>query len=83
MTPRDSRLSTEAQSAKLGEYVRLAYFAWIAVCLLWGTTYLGIRVALETIPPATVGAFRYLAAGGALALILRLRGEPLPGPRHW
>jgi len=83
MTPRDSRLSTEVQSEKLGDYVRLAYFAWIAVCLLWGTTYLGIRVALETIPPATVGAFRYLAAGGALALILRLRGEPLPGPRHW
>jgi drug/metabolite transporter (DMT)-like permease len=72
MTPREK-----------SDYVRLAYFAWIAVCLLWGTTYLGIRVALETIPPATVGALRYLAAGGALAIILRLRGEPLPGPRHW
>jgi drug/metabolite transporter (DMT)-like permease len=83
VTPRDSRLSTEAQIAKVGDPVRLAYFAWIAVCLLWGTTYLGIRVALETIPPATVGALRYLAAGGALAIILRLRGEPLPGPRHW
>ena len=105
MTPRDSRLSaeaqraevglsteaqrakvglsTEAQRAKVDDHVRLAYFAWIAVCLLWGTTYLGIRVALETIPPATVGALRYLAAGGVLALVLRLRGESLPGPAHW
>jgi drug/metabolite transporter (DMT)-like permease len=69
MTPRDAN--------------RTAYFAWIAVCLIWGTTYLAIRVALETIPPALVGAFRYLAAGGALALILALRGERLPGPAHW
>jgi len=76
-------LSTEAQRAKVDDHVRLAYFAWIAVCLLWGTTYLGIRVALETIPPATVGALRYLAAGGVLALVLRLRGESLPGPAHW
>jgi drug/metabolite transporter (DMT)-like permease len=75
-------LSTEARSAKV-DHVRLAYLAWITVCLLWGTTYLGIRVALETIPPATVGALRYLAAGGALAIILLLRGERLPGPRHW
>jgi len=28
--------------------VRRAYLAWIAVCLIWGTTYLGIRIALET-----------------------------------
>ena len=26
---------------------RLAYFAWGAVCLIWGTTYLGIRVSLD------------------------------------
>jgi drug/metabolite transporter (DMT)-like permease len=65
------------------DHVRRAYLAWIAVCLLWGTTYLGIRVALETIPPATVGALRYLVAGAMLAIILRMRGEPLPGPTHW
>ena len=62
---------------------RRAYLAWLAVCVIWGTTYLGIRVALETIPPATVGALRYIVAGGALAIMLRLRGERLPGPSHW
>lgn len=65
------------------EQDRHAYFAWIAVCVIWGTTYLGIRVALETIPPALVGALRYVTAGVMLAIILRLRGEQLPGPTHW
>jgi len=62
---------------------RRAYLAWFAVCVIWGTTYLAIRVALETIPPALIGAFRYLPAGAALAIILRLRGERLPGVAHW
>jgi drug/metabolite transporter (DMT)-like permease len=65
------------------DHTRSAYLAWTAVCLIWGTTYLGIRVALETIPPALVGALRYLAAGLALAVILRARGDRLPGPAHW
>jgi drug/metabolite transporter (DMT)-like permease len=64
-------------------HLRRAYLAWILVCLLWGTTYLGIRVALETIPPALVGAIRYLAAGVALAVTLLARGERLPGPSTW
>jgi drug/metabolite transporter (DMT)-like permease len=70
-------------SANLRDRDRTAYIAWLSVCLIWGTTYLAIRVALETIPPALLGAFRYLAAGGALALILRVRGVRLPGPAHW
>lgn len=65
------------------DHHRSAYAAWIAVCLIWGTTYLGIRVALETIPPATVGALRYVPAGALLALVLRARGERLPALPHW
>ena len=65
------------------DHVRTAYAAWIAVCVIWGTTYLGIRVALETIPPATLGALRYTIAGSILAIILVARGERLPGPAHW
>ena len=62
---------------------RLAYAAWLAVCLIWGTTYLAIRVALETIPPASVGAIRFIIAGVVLALLLKARGVPLPAPRQW
>lgn len=62
---------------------RLAYGAWLAVCLIWGTTYLAIRVALETIPPALIGGVRFLIAGLVLAAVLAARGERLPGREHW
>jgi len=60
-----------------------AYAAWVAVCLLWGTTYLAIRVALETIPPMLVGAMRWTAAGAMLLAGFSALGEPLPALRHW
>jgi drug/metabolite transporter (DMT)-like permease len=63
--------------------VRLAYAAWVAVCLIWGTTYLAIRVALETIPPALVGGIRFTIAGLVLAGVLAARGERLPSRVHW
>jgi drug/metabolite transporter (DMT)-like permease len=53
------------------------------VCLVWGTTYLGIRVALETVPPALLGGIRYTIAGIILAGVLAARGERLPGRQHW
>jgi drug/metabolite transporter (DMT)-like permease len=62
---------------------RLAYAAWIAVCVLWGTTYLGIRIALETVPPMLMGGLRWPAAGAAILAVLRLRGDTLPPPREW
>jgi drug/metabolite transporter (DMT)-like permease len=62
---------------------RLAYVAWAAVCVSWGTTYLGIRVSLESIPPALMGGLRWTIAGGLLALYLVARGEKLPPPSRW
>ena len=63
--------------------MRSAYLAWITVCVVWGTTYLGIRVALETIPPFLLGGIRYVIAGVLLAAILVARGDRLPGRAHW
>jgi drug/metabolite transporter (DMT)-like permease len=60
-----------------------AYGAWLAVCLIWGTTYLGIRISLETIPPLLMAAMRWIAAGGLLIVLLALRGERLPARREW
>jgi drug/metabolite transporter (DMT)-like permease len=62
---------------------RTAYSAWVAVCLLWGTTYLGIRIALETVPPMLMGALRWTVAGALILAALALRGERLPGVRQW
>lgn len=44
--------------------------ALVAVALIWGTTFLGIRVAVETISPWFVAGFRQLLAGVILAVIL-------------
>lgn len=62
---------------------RRAWLAWTAVCLIWGTTYLAIKVALETIPPLLMGGLRYAAAGAGLAAVLRLRGHALPPASSW
>ena len=62
---------------------RTAYLAWLAVCVLWGTTYLGIRIALESIPPALLGGLRYTAAGILLSSFLALRGEGLLPRSQW
>ena len=60
-----------------------AYLAFIAVCVIWGTTYLGIKVALETVPPFAMGGLRYLTAGLVLAGLLRIRGTRLPPVSSW
>lgn len=62
---------------------RLAYFAWGLVCVIWGTTYLGIRVSLETMPPALMGGLRWTIAGGLLVLYLLARGQSLPPRERW
>jgi drug/metabolite transporter (DMT)-like permease len=62
---------------------RSAYAALIAVCVIWGTTYLAIRLSLEALPPALLGGVRWIVAGVVLALIARARGESLPGPSAW
>ena len=62
---------------------RLAYAAWMAVCLIWGTTYLGIRVSLESMPPMLMGGLRWTLAGGLLAGYLLARGEKLPPLSRW
>ena len=53
------------------------------MCLIWGTTYLAIRISLETIPPLLMAAMRWIAAGGLLITVLALRGERLPARREW
>ena len=62
---------------------RLAYFAWALVCVIWGTTYLGIRISLETIPPALMGGLRWTIAGVLLGGYVLMRGEPLPSRKSW
>ena len=63
--------------------LRLAWMAWITVCVVWGTTYLAIRVALETVPVLLVAGLRWMAAGVILCAFSFATGRRLPGPRTW
>ena len=52
--------------------------AFAAVYILWGSTYLFIKYAIETIPPFLLGAARFVASGGILYALARWRGAPIP-----
>ena len=60
-----------------------AYVAWVVVCLVWGTTYLAIRIALETVPPMLMADIRWVIAGAILAGVLMIRGVRLPSRQAW
>jgi drug/metabolite transporter (DMT)-like permease len=62
---------------------KLAYVAWITICVVWGTTFLAIRIALESLPVALLAGFRWLGAGLILALLLPLFREQLPPRSTW
>ena len=55
-----------------------AYLAWAAICLIWGTTYLAIRIGVKDFPPALFAGFRWFLAGPILIFILKMRGYKLP-----
>lgn len=60
-----------------------AYVAWIAICLIWGTSYLAIKVALETLPPLFITGLRYGVAGALLLAWLVVRRQGVPPARSW
>jgi drug/metabolite transporter (DMT)-like permease len=61
----------------------LAYVAFITVCIVWGTTYLAIHVALETVPVLLVAGLRWFAAGVIMSALMLASGRGLPKPRMW
>ena len=63
--------------------MNLAYLAFVTVCIVWGTTYLGISVALETVPVLLVAGLRWMTAGILLCAIVTASGRRLPPRRLW
>lgn len=55
----------------------------LALYLIWGSTYLAIRIALESWPPFLMAAVRFLVAGGLLYGFLRWRGSAAPTRAQW
>jgi drug/metabolite transporter (DMT)-like permease len=64
-------------------HLERAWIAWAAVCVIWGTTYLAIKISLDTVPPFLLGGIRYVVAGLVLAAGLRATGRRLPDRADW
>src|SRR3954462_6285004 len=58
------------------------WMSFAVIYLVWGSTFLGIRVAVETLPPLTMSAFRFLVSGAVL-LLVTARVRPRPSAREW
>jgi drug/metabolite transporter (DMT)-like permease len=57
--------------------------AFAIIYLVWGSTFLAIRVGVREFPPFLMAAFRFLAAGSLLFVWMRWRGVPGPTRREW
>lgn len=73
------RPSAAPPAGRIGGAVALAL---AVVYLVWGSTYLAIRFAIETLPPFSMAGLRFLIAGGLLYGFARLAGAPPPDRRY-
>ncbi|MEV4690865.1 EamA family transporter [Micromonospora echinospora] len=76
MSSRPTSATNAVDSATPPTRTALIWTALVLVYLLWGSTYLGIRVAVESLPPLISAAMRFAAAAVVLAVVLRVRRGP-------
>jgi drug/metabolite transporter (DMT)-like permease len=74
--------STLPRIAVPGIDIRLV-LAFFAIYVLWGATFLAIRVAVLEVPPFLMAGLRFFVAGSLLYGFMRLRGEACPTPAEW
>lgn len=75
-------MSSVPQTRRRGLDLRVV-LAFFAIYVLWGATFLAIRVAVLQMPPFLVAGIRFFVAGGLLYGFMRLRGEPSPSAVQW
>jgi drug/metabolite transporter (DMT)-like permease len=68
-------------AGRLGAPKPAVFAALAAIYLIWGATYLGMMVAIETLPPFLMVSIRFLVAGAILYALMRPRERPTR--RHW
>jgi drug/metabolite transporter (DMT)-like permease len=60
------------------KYGLRAYLAWATICIVWGTTYLAIRIGVSELPPMLFAGLRWITAGIIMTILLNLRGYTFP-----
>jgi drug/metabolite transporter (DMT)-like permease len=57
--------------------------AFAALYVIWGSTYLGMAIAIDTMPPFLMASTRFFVAGVILYFLRRWLGDPTPNARQW
>jgi drug/metabolite transporter (DMT)-like permease len=74
---------TKIESSASGSFRVRVLLAFFAIYVLWGTTFLAIRVAVEELPPLFAAGSRFFIAGIVLFGFMLARGETRPSARQW
>jgi drug/metabolite transporter (DMT)-like permease len=72
----------ESEAERKSFRIRLL-LSFFAIYILWGTTFLAIRIAVEELPPLFAAGSRFFIAGVVLYAFMRARGEARPTPLQW
>ena len=78
-----STVISEAPADRYGRMDLRVLLAFTAIYVLWGATFLAIRIAVLEIPPFFSSGVRFLIAGALLYVVMRLRGQPSPSAKEW
>jgi drug/metabolite transporter (DMT)-like permease len=63
---------------------KLPIIIWLVLSLIWGSTWLFIKLGLEDLPPFTFAGIRFVIAAIILSIVIAIRRRPLPrAPRDW
>jgi drug/metabolite transporter (DMT)-like permease len=83
--PSDRTASTVGSTRRDAPSPRRAalLLAFLTIYLVWGSTYLGIRISVESMPPFLMAGARFAIAGVALFVVLKLRGAAWPSRAQW
>jgi drug/metabolite transporter (DMT)-like permease len=63
--------------------VSLAHLAFLTICIVWGTSYLAINIALESMPVLLLAGLRWMSAGVIMSGLMLATGRGLPRPALW
>ncbi|MGD0132120.1 MAG: EamA family transporter [Bryobacteraceae bacterium] len=75
---------TRARDGKAaGPFDVRTVLAFFAIYVLWGTSFLGIRIAVQEVPPLFAAGTRFFVAGVVLYAFMRVRGQPRPTRSQW
>ncbi len=79
----DSTVTIRAEEKGSQSYRIRLFLSFFAIYILWGTTFLAIRIAVEELPPLFAAGARFFTAGILLYAFMRVKGETAPTPKQW